>query len=84
MPDRPDFKAMGPLERSVYLRDMVTGLCRAIDAGEVTPDDRGMLALARIVERHGGALAHDLLCQLASRCQDGRKALDRMDRRRSG
>lgn len=83
MADRPDFGTMGSLERRVYLRDMVNGLCRAIDTGEVTPGETEMLAIAHVVERHAGPLAHDLLCQLASRCKKGRKALDRMDRRRS-
>jgi hypothetical protein len=73
---------MGPLERIVHLRDAVNELCRAIDAGEVTPTEREMVALAIVVEQHGGPLAHDLLCQLASRCRNGRAVLDRMDRAR--
>jgi hypothetical protein len=68
------------LERIIRIRDAVNGLCRAIDAGEVTPTEPEMLALALVVERDGGPLAHDLLCQLASRCRNGREVLDHMDR----
>lgn len=82
MPEPPDFDAMSPVERIVRIRDAVNGLCRAIDAGEVVPTEPEMLALAVVVEQHGGPLAHDLCCQLASRCRNGRKALDRMDRSR--
>lgn len=77
-----NFQSMGPLERIVHIRDAVGCLCRAIDAGQVTPDESEILALAVIVEQHGGPLAHDLICQLASRCRNGRHALDHTVRRR--
>lgn len=69
---------MSPLERMVRLREAVTGLCAAIDSGEVIPTEHEMMAMALVVEQHGGMLKHDLLCQLASRCKNGRAVLDRM------
>jgi hypothetical protein len=69
---------MSTLARRVEIRDAVTGLCRAIDAGEVTPDEREILALAIVVVEVGGPFVHDLLCQLASRCRNGRKVLERL------
>jgi hypothetical protein len=68
------------LQRIIRIRDAVNGLCRAIDSGDVTPTELEMLALGELVVRDGGPLAHDLLCQLASRCRNGRKVLDSMDR----
>jgi hypothetical protein len=73
-----DFEAMGPLARIVHIRDAVHGLCRAIDAGDVTPTELEMVTLATVVARYSGPLAHDLLCQLASRCRNGRAVLDRI------
>lgn len=77
-PKTPDVETMSHFERIIHIRDAVNGLCRAIDAGEVTPTEGGMLAIAIVVERDGGPLAHDLLCQLASRCRNGRAVLDRV------
>lgn len=68
------------LERIVKVRDAVRGICRAIDAGEVAPSEIEMVALATVVAREAGPLAHTLLCELASRCRNGRKALDAADR----
>lgn len=64
--------------RIVQLRDAVDRLCAAIDAGEVSPTEIEMLALAFIVERDGGLLKHDLLVKLASRCRNGRAVLKEM------
>lgn len=66
------------LVECVAIREAVTGLCAAIDAGACVPTELEMLAIAVVVERHGGPLKHDLLCQLASRCVNGRKVLDRI------
>lgn len=78
-----DFETISPLDRIVYLRDGVEKLCRGIDTGQITPSEPQMLALGLAISRHGGPLAHDLLCQIASRCRNGRKVLDQMDRRGS-
>jgi hypothetical protein len=66
------------LLRMVALRDAVTALCAAIDAGEVQPREEEVLALALLVAREGGPLAHDLLVTLASRCAHGRAVLRTM------
>ena len=63
------------LERLVQIRDSVAAVCAAIDAGEYAPDDATLYAMATLVQRECGPIAHDLLCQLASRCESGRKAL---------
>jgi hypothetical protein len=64
------------LVRIVEIRDAVNRLCAAIDAGDVSPTEAEMVALAVVVARDGGPLAHDLLCKLASRCQNGRAVLN--------
>jgi hypothetical protein len=62
----------------VRARVLVDELCAAIDAGTVQPDERDILALAVVVQREAGPLAHDLLCKLASRCPNGQAALKKM------
>jgi len=59
----------------VRARTLVDELCAAIDAGTVVPGEREMLALAIVIEREAGPLAHDLLVKLASRCRNGRAGL---------
>lgn len=66
---------MSQLLRIVQTREAVERLCAAIDAGQVTPTDGQMADFAKLVAQHGGPLAHDLLCQLASRCTIGREVL---------
>ena len=59
----------------VRARTLVDELCAAIDAGTVVPDEHELLALAIVVQREAGPLAHDLLVKLASRCRHGRAVL---------
>jgi hypothetical protein len=63
------------LERIVQVKDAVDRLCAGIDAGLIHPTEQQMVAIAEVVSRDGGLLAHDLLCKLASRCRSGRQAL---------
>ena len=70
------FDTMTPIERTVFVRDGVYLLCQDIDDGQVQPTEAEMMALADIVMAYGGPLKHNLLCMLASRCAEGRKALD--------
>lgn len=65
----------GDLTTVVGVRDAVQKVCAAIDAGAVQPSESEMVALAIIAHEYGGPLAHDLICQVASRCEIGRKAL---------
>lgn len=66
------------LDRIVRTREMVDKVCASIDAGESHPSEHEMAALAQIVVREAGPLAHDLLVKLASRCRNGRAALNSM------
>ncbi len=74
-----DYEAMGPLERVVYLKDRVARLCQLIDAHpEIRPDEQMLMRVAELVAQDGGLLAHDLICQIASRSVNGRAVLDRI------
>jgi hypothetical protein len=65
--------------RIAETRQMVDKLCAAIDAGDVTPDEGEMLALATYVESTvPWPQRHDLLVKLASRCANGRAEMKRM------
>lgn len=59
----------------VRTRELVDTVCASIDAGESKPSEEDMLALAVIVKREAGPLAHDLLVKLASRCRNGSAVL---------
>lgn len=59
----------------VRARVLVDELCAAIDTGKVHPTEPEILALAVVIQQQAGPLAHDLLCQLASRCPNGRAVL---------
>lgn len=59
----------------VGVRDAVRKVCDAIDTGTLHPTEFEMVALALMVVEYGGPLAHDLICEVASRCDIGRKAL---------
>lgn len=65
----------GDLTTVIGVRDAVRKVCAAIDAGTVKPTEAEMLALAIMVFEYGGPLTHELLCEVASRCESGRKAL---------
>ena len=65
---------MGLVEM-VQARDAVDSVCKAVDAGQIHPTEQEMYALAELVSRTGGPLAHDLLVKLASRSLIGRAAL---------
>lgn len=69
---------MGSLLNIVRARVLVDELCAAIDAGTVDPREQDILALAVLVKREAGPLAHDLLVKLASRCKNGSAVLTRM------
>jgi hypothetical protein len=66
------------LERLVKLRDAVNAVCEAIDAGELVPTEAQMVGLAQMVQREGGPMAHDLICQIAARCEIGRQELKKV------
>lgn len=66
-------------DTTAKLHKAVTELCAAIDRGEVVPGEAEMVALALIVKKEiPASLGHDLVCQLASRCEYGRKVLKEM------
>ncbi len=65
---------MGLVEM-VQAREAVDKVCAAIDAGELQPSEHAMLALATLVSKTGGPLAHELLVKLASRSSNGSKAM---------
>lgn len=66
------------LEIIVALRECVEAICEGIDAGSIQPTEAEMVAMAEIVDKYGGPLRLDLLCMLASRCEEGRTALKAM------
>jgi hypothetical protein len=63
------------LSEQIRVRDAVDALCADIDAGNVVPTEKEILALAIVVNRIGGPFKHDLTVKLASRCRIGRLAL---------
>lgn len=65
----------GDLTTVVGVRDAVRKVCDAIDAGTLQPTEFEMVSLALMASEFGGPLAYDLICEVASRCEIGRKAL---------
>ena len=63
------------ITRMVQIRDAVDRLCAEIDSGRIQVDEQMMVAIAEVVGRDGGFLAHDLICKLASRSRNGREVL---------